>query len=162
METYGKAQRYGEDKVNLSMFRRIFDWGLGMAMYYTDFVPITWDLSARCISAMGLAPSRTVSAAMVGTKGKSWLIRTQIAQSLVWVGINVYFSAILSLPLDYYSNFVIEERHGFNKSTLALWIMDQLKTYMLISVLGGPILAGILKVIEISGRNFVPYLMGFT
>lgn len=34
---------------------------------------------------------------------------------------------IIGMPWDLYSTFVVEERHGFNKQTLSLYFMDQLK-----------------------------------
>ncbi len=61
----------------------------------------------------------------------------------------------------YYYTFVIEERHGFNKTTKKLWVSDQIKTFALCIVLGLPFLAGFLKVIEKAGKNFVPWLMLF-
>lgn len=36
-------------------------------------------------------------------------------------------TSLTELPFDYYHTFVIEEKFGFNKSTLKIWIMDQLK-----------------------------------
>jgi STE24 endopeptidase len=70
-------------------------------------------------------------------------------------------SSIPSLPWGYYYTFVLEEKHGFNKSTVKLWVTDQIKTWALLAVLGLPILAGFLKVIEWAGKNFVPWLMLF-
>lgn len=55
----------------------------------------------------------------------------------------------------------MEEKHGFNKSTQRLFFMDLLKGWGVGFVIGVPILAGFLKVIELGGDNFVPYLMGF-
>ena len=56
-------------------------------------------------------------------------------------------SVILSLPelpFELYSQFVIEQEYGFNKSTLRLWIVDKIKGFAVGAVLGAPILALIL------------------
>ena len=37
----------------------------------------------------------------------------------------------LSFPLDWYKQFVLEEKYGFNKSSLKLWISDKLKGLVL-------------------------------
>jgi STE24 endopeptidase len=66
-----------------------------------------------------------------------------------------------SLPWSYYNTFHLEERHGFNKTTRKLWVTDQLKTWGLAAVLGLPFLAGFLKIIELTGKSFVPWLMLF-
>jgi STE24 endopeptidase len=39
--------------------------------------------------------------------------------------------------------------------------MDQIKTYILMAVIGLPFLAGFLKIVEKAGRGFVPWLMLF-
>jgi STE24 endopeptidase len=70
-------------------------------------------------------------------------------------------SAIPSIPWNYYYNFHLEERHGFNKSTVALWVTDQVKTLGLLAVIGLPIMAGFLRVIGWAGKSFVPWLMLF-
>ena len=84
-----------------------------------------------------------------------------MSHSLLWMSAVTLVSALPSVPLEYYYTFVIEERHGFNKSTKKLWVTDQLKQWTLIAVLGLPILAGFLKVIEYAGKAFVPYLLIF-
>lgn len=70
-------------------------------------------------------------------------------------------SAAPSLPWSYYYHFVLEERYGFNKQTVRLWAMDQIKSYALGAAIGLPILAAFLKVIEWAGKGFVPFLMLF-
>lgn len=60
-----------------------------------------------------------------------------------------------------YQTFVIEARHGFNKSTLGLWIADKLKEQLLFAALGLPLLAGFLKIMNWAGDSFVGYLMLF-
>lgn len=79
----------------------------------------------------------------------------------MWITILSLASALPSIPWSYYSTFVLEEKHGFNKSTRKLWIMDQLKTYALLAALGLPFLAGFLWIIEWAGKSFVPFLMVF-
>ncbi|PWU06607.1 MAG: peptidase M48 [Verrucomicrobia bacterium] len=52
---------------------------------------------------------------------------------------------IFGLPFEWYSQFRLEERFGFNKSTIGLWVMDKLKGLALMFVIGMPILWIILK-----------------
>jgi STE24 endopeptidase len=70
-------------------------------------------------------------------------------------------SSITSIPLSLYSTFVIEERHGFNKSTLKLFITDTIKGWLVGGVIGLPFLAAFLKIVDWAGDSFVPYLMAF-
>jgi STE24 endopeptidase len=61
--------------------------------------------------------------------------------------IGLYFS-VISLPLSFYSTFVIEEKHGFNKTTVGLFIADLIKGAVLSLALGVPLLYGIFSIIE--------------
>lgn len=58
---------------------------------------------------------------------------------------------LLTVPFSVYSTFVIEERFGFNNTTPATYILDILKSAMLLVVLGGPLLALILWFFETAG-----------
>lgn len=65
----------------------------------------------------------------------------EIILTLAFFGIIYLVSAIVSLPFDYYSSFVIEARFGFNKTTKTTFWVDQLKGLLMTVVLGGLILA---------------------
>jgi STE24 endopeptidase len=73
---------------------------------------------------------------------------------LLLAGMLALFSTMVSLPLNLYSTFVIESRHGFNQSTLRLFLTDQIKSLLLTVVIGGPIWAAVLWLIGWAGRNF--------
>src|ERR1017187_7079385 len=55
------------------------------------------------------------------------------------------------LPLDWYDQFRLEERFGFNTTTQKLWWMDRLKGLLLGIVLGYPLLVLVLKLVEWTG-----------
>ena len=59
--------------------------------------------------------------------------------------------SLLSLPFDLYGTFVIEEKFGFNRTTLRTFILDRLKGLFLAIVLGAPFLAMILWFFESTG-----------
>ncbi|MDH3219286.1 MAG: M48 family metallopeptidase [Gammaproteobacteria bacterium] len=75
-------------------------------------------------------------------------------------------SAILGLPFSLYQTFVIEERFGFNKTTLKTWLLDLVKTAMLLLLLGAPLLAAILWLMNRAGDLWWIYAwllwMGFS
>jgi len=64
------------------------------------------------------------------------------AMDLVW---------LLGLPLDWWSQFRLEERFGFNKSTLGLWAVDQVKCLALGLALGIPLMWAMLEVVARAG-----------
>lgn len=70
---------------------------------------------------------------------------------LCYIAILLVLKFIISLPFSIYSTFVIEERFGFNKTTVKIFITDILKGLALSIVLGGPLLAGLLFFFDYAG-----------
>ena len=64
----------------------------------------------------------------------------------------VLINELLGLPFTLYSTFKIEERFGFNKMTLSLWLTDLVKSTLVGVVIGLPIVALILWLMGSSGR----------
>lgn len=81
---------------------------------------------------------------------RSWSIG-QLPAGLAYIGILVLGRALLSLPFNIYSTFVIEERYGFNKTTAKTFVFDIVKGLLLGVVVGGPLLAGILILFQDAG-----------
>jgi STE24 endopeptidase len=64
-------------------------------------------------------------------------------------------SAVISLPFDIYRTFSIEERFGFNQTTVATFIADKVKGTALTALIGGAILALIVWLHGLLGTAFV-------
>lgn len=60
--------------------------------------------------------------------------------------------ALNSLPFDLWRTFVIEERHGFNKTTPAVFFLDLAKGALLALALGVPLLLLVFWFVESAGR----------
>jgi len=78
----------------------------------------------------------------------------QIVLALVFFGIIMIVSDILSIPFQLYSTFVIEEKYGFNKTTIKTFIIDKLKGYALGAVIGGALVAVLIYLVNSIGPNF--------
>ena len=85
----------------------------------------------------------------------------EIVIALIFFGIIMLGSDIISTPFSYYQNFVIEEKYGFNKSTIKLFFMDKLKGWILTIILGGGILALIVWFYQQTGNYFWIYTWFF-
>jgi len=59
--------------------------------------------------------------------------------------------ALTGLPFDWYAQFRLEERFGFNTITPKIWWTDRLKGLLLAIVLGYPLLVLVLKFVEWAG-----------
>ena len=60
-------------------------------------------------------------------------------------------SGLLDLPFDYYRQFVLEQRFGFNKMTLKLWLADMAKGVAIGAVIGLPLIWVVLVLMEKTG-----------
>jgi STE24 endopeptidase len=60
----------------------------------------------------------------------------------------IVINSVVSLPFSYYEKFVLDEKFGFNKSTLAQYIKDTLITFVLTLVLGSAVVWGIYEIIS--------------
>ena len=55
---------------------------------------------------------------------------------------------IISIPISYYSTFVIEERFGFNKTTLKTFCIDLVKGTLMSLIIGGLLLGAALFIYD--------------
>lgn len=76
---------------------------------------------------------------------------TGIGQQLALVATFVLIGTVLDLPFALYSTFVLEERFGFNNTTLRLWLADTVKSAVLSAVVGLPFLALVLWMMGATG-----------
>lgn len=97
-------------------------------------------------------------------KGFAWIDQiarnnsdNEIIITLIFFGIIMLGSDIISTPFSYYQNFIIEEKYGFNKSTKKLFFTDKLKGWLLSILIGGGILALIVWFYQKTGDNFWIY-----
>jgi STE24 endopeptidase len=80
-----------------------------------------------------------------------------VVLALVFFAILYFASDLLSVPFDIYGTFVIEEKYGFNKSSVKTFILDKLKSWLLIIILGGGLTALLLSFILWTGSYFWIY-----
>jgi STE24 endopeptidase len=64
----------------------------------------------------------------------------------------IILAAILDLPLSLYHTFVVEQRFGFNQTDWKTWLLDLLKTSLLMVILGLPLITVILWLMNQAGQ----------
>lgn len=65
----------------------------------------------------------------------------EIVTGLIFVAALYFLLEIIGIPFSVYSTFVIEEKYGFNKTTVKIFISDIIKNLILTAVIGLPIFA---------------------
>jgi len=77
--------------------------------------------------------------------------------TLIFFGIILFSSDILTLPFSFYKTFVIEEKFGFNKTSKKTFVLDKIKGWLMMAIVGGGILALITWFYQITTVNFWLY-----
>ena len=112
-------------------------------------------------SFVSSAFSFLLSMAMLLSGGFGWLddllrqyVQDPILLALLFFAVLVLASDVLTLPFQLYSTFVIEEKYGFNKTTVKTFFADKVKGYLLAALIGAPLLALLIYLINQIGPDF--------
>lgn len=143
-DVFDKSQAYGRAKAKFGFVSNLYGLVTNVAIYQFDVLPKLWSFTGALLASY--APER---------------FSGEISHSILFFFAFNFISQILSLPVSYYSTFVLEEKFGFNKQTPGLFFMDLAKSQALMVVLGTPILSGFLKIIQSTGTQFFYYLWVF-
>jgi STE24 endopeptidase len=127
--TYHRSIDYTLAKSRFGDVVTVFDTALLVAILFSGMLPWAFE---KFTAAFG-----TSVWAMAG-----FLFATGLALS------------IISLPFAWYAQFKLEDRFGFNTTTVKTWVLDRLKGFLLAVLLGFPLLALVLKLIEWTGQNW--------
>ncbi|RMJ20870.1 CAAX prenyl protease [Aspergillus sp. HF37] len=143
-KVFDESQAYGRSKAKFGFISGLYGQVQNLAFIYGDVLPKFWGLSGLWL--VQYLPAR---------------FQGEISQTLVFVFLFNLVSTVLSLPVSYYRTFVLEEKFGFNKQTVKLWVTDMLKGQALGVVLGTPIISAFMKIIQKTGNSFFYYLWLF-
>lgn len=144
-DVYDKSQAYGRAKAKFGAFSSLLSLAENTAIIWYDLLPKLWKITG--VWLIRLAGSTRFSG--------------EISHTLLFFFVFNIITTIINLPTSYYSTFVLEEKFGFNKSTVKLFFTDLIKGQALMVVLGAPILAAFLKIIQSTGTTFFYYLWLF-
>ncbi|KAF5211160.1 Peptidase M48 family protein [Clavispora lusitaniae] len=150
-ETFDKSQEYSRAKSSFDFVKSTFNLVKDLAYIKFDLYQKLWSWSGSLLSSLS-------QVSVIGRFFGSGLI----SQSLVLFVLTSVIGNFESLPFSYYNDFVLEEKFGFNKSTVKLWVSDTIKSALVSLVLGGPAVYGFLKIIDHFGTSFISYACAFT
>ncbi len=132
---YKKSQSYKATNHRFSNITSLFSLILTLGFFYFDGFEYVDDI-ARSYSS------------------------NSIVIALIFFGIIMFASDIITTPFAYYKTFVIEEKFGFNKTTIKTFIFDKIKGWLMLAILGGGILALIVWFYEFTEALFWLYAWG--
>lgn len=115
-ERYKKSQEYKKENYRFSIITSTFSFLLVLGMFlFNGF-------------AFADAIARNISSHI-------------ILVTLLFFGILMFVFDLITTPFSLYDTFVIEEKFGFNKTTVKTFILDKLKGWLLSAIIGGGLLA---------------------
>lgn len=76
------------------------------------------------------------------------------AQQILFMGSTLLLISLLELPIDLWRHFRLEARFGFNRMTPALFLSDLLKSLLVGVLLGLPLLAALIGLMQWSGQHW--------
>lgn len=125
-ERYRKAGEYSLAKLRFGQWENLWDAAVLAAVLFSGLLPWAWSVWTEHVGH--------------GTwSGALFLVAILLALSLP------------SMPWEWWAQFRLEERFGFNRSTQRLWITDRIKGLLLGIVIGTPIVWLLMIVVERSG-----------
>lgn len=134
LETYQKSIDYTAAKTRFGIVSDLFDAGVLAAVILLGVLPALY------------------------TTFSTWFGFGVWGQALVLFLIGIVLS-LPSIPFDWWGTFKLEDRFGFNKSTLQLWITDKIKGTLIGFVIGYPLLALLIFLVGAAGSFW--WLWGF-
>ncbi|GAA6140472.1 M48 family metallopeptidase [Hydrogenophaga sp. 5NK40-0174] len=75
-------------------------------------------------------------------------------QQLSLLGAFSLIGAVISLPMGWWATFRLEERFGFNKMSVGLWLGDMVKGGIVGALIGGPVAAVVLWLMNAAGQTW--------
>lgn len=130
-EEFKTANAYNADNTRFTILSSAVETAVSTAETAYFFGPWLWRTSGR----------------LVGTAN-------EYAQSSAFLGLSFFVNEIISTPFQIYKNFVIEERHGFNKMTFFLFVKDKLISWFLTIAIGTPIALAAIPLTKWGGDRF--------
>jgi STE24 endopeptidase len=137
-------QEYGRAKAKFSFISGLFNQVKSIAVLYFNVYPMVWTAAGSVVA--NYFPGR---------------FSGEITQSLLFMYMLGWIDLVFGLGFSYYHSFVLEEKFGFNKMTVKLWLTDMVKGQALAIAFGIPIGSAFLAIIKRTGQNFFYYLWLF-
>lgn len=142
-EKFQKSRAYSLDKSRFHFLHEFVSILMDSAILLFGILPWFWKKSGEFLVLAGLNAENEILHTL-----------SFLAGVMIW-------SQITDLPFSLYSTFVIEARHGFNKQTVWLFFWDIIKGIFLSVIIGPPIVAAIIIIVQKGGPYLAIYLWGF-
>jgi STE24 endopeptidase len=130
------------EKISLAAHQKAADYTITKARF--GMIELAWG-AALTVGWTLLGGLSALNQGLVGLMGHSLLQQVALFVAFIAIG------GLLDLPFALYQTFAIEERFGFNKTSLSLWLQDFSKSLLLSALIGLPFITLVLWMMGATG-----------
>ncbi|KAK9503240.1 hypothetical protein O3M35_011851 [Rhynocoris fuscipes] len=142
-ESFTKSRLYALDKSKFSIFKGVYSMIIGTATLWYFLIYHVWVMSKNILAMANIHDG-------------------EIKISAIFIVVMFTFNVFISLPLSIYETFVLEEKHGFNKQTVAFFIKDRIKSFIVSICLMVPLVCVLIYIVKAGGDYFFVYMWLFS
>ena len=102
----------GVDKYKFGIFESVILFVEGLMLLFQGYLPWAWDFASSIAIQSGLISESCT------------MLYAEIVVTFIFILLLTIHDTIISLPFSLFKTFVVEQNHGFNKSTVGLFFRD--------------------------------------
>ena len=135
---YEESQKYQLAKIKFKIILNITKNAMSLLFLYFDLNPLQYKISRKLCTFIPLFKFNPDN---------------EYGPLFYFIFFELISEEIIDLPFELYETFVLEEKFGFNKTTLNTFIKDQIKTFILFLIIL-PIVISLLVYVIIKGGKY--------
>ena len=135
---YEESQKYQLAKIKFKIILNITKNAMSLLFLYFDLNPLQYNISRKLCTSIPLIKFNPDN---------------EYGPLFYFIFFELISEEIIDLPFELYETFVLEEKFGFNKTTLNTFIKDQIKTFILFLIII-PIVISLLVYVIIKGGKY--------
>jgi STE24 endopeptidase len=139
-ETFKKSREYGLDRSWFGMVAGLIKQCINTAFAFYWGEKYLWKAAGNLIQLFGYGAE------------------CEIVHGIAFLFLANAVSTVLDLLFSTYNNFVIEEKHGFDKQTYGFYFKDKLKKFLVSEAISLPIVASVVWIVKNGGNSCFVYL----
>lgn len=133
-----ESKKYSLAKLKMTIITDVLKDLINLLILYYNFIPYQYDISKKLCSSVPFIKFNT---------------ENEYGPLFYFLILEIILEGIEDLPFDLYDTFVLEEKFGFNKTTLKTFIKDLIKKFILYSIFL-PIAISLLVYVIIKGGKY--------
>eukprot|EP00924_Labyrinthula_sp_SR-Ha-C_P008253 maker-scaffold_11-snap-gene-7.7-mRNA-1 protein AED:0.21 eAED:0.21 QI:91/1/1/1/1/1/3/35/488 len=149
LEKFGKGREYNLEKNLFSMISESISTCISSFSLLLGVMPYF------------LASAKTTSTFLLANAPWLSFIAPSTLSNILFLVFSSILETLISIPFSYYSTFVIEEKHGFNKTTKYIFLTDLIKNFFISNLFSIPIMLTIVYLVKTFGNFFHYFVCGF-